>query len=115
LQFLESLHNEGGGFHGGGHTSEKTQSNVPVPTGNELLLEGISTQPIYIFSDTLSFPIRYWKIMFDANPEEPDKGPYPIGYCVVGPMCVGTGCAHWFQMIRKTGLPVCMWHRMTKG
>ncbi|KHN75907.1 hypothetical protein Tcan_08377 [Toxocara canis] len=53
--------------------------------------------------------------MYDSNPEDPDKGPFPIGHCVVGPMCAGTGCAHWFQMIRKNSLPVCMWHRMTKN
>ncbi|VDK64264.1 unnamed protein product [Anisakis simplex] len=53
--------------------------------------------------------------MYDTNPEDLLKGPFPVGHCVVGPMCTGTGCAHWYQMVRKNSLPVCMWHRMTKN
>ncbi|VIO94550.1 Uncharacterized protein BM_BM3072 [Brugia malayi] len=53
--------------------------------------------------------------MFDTDPADCSRGPIPIGHCVIGPMCPGAGCAHWLQMIRKTGLPICMWHRLFKS
>ncbi|VDK73593.1 unnamed protein product [Litomosoides sigmodontis] len=53
--------------------------------------------------------------MFDTDPSNCNRGPISIGHCVIGPMCRGAGCAHWLQMIRKTGLPICMWHRLFKS
>ncbi|KAJ1368362.1 hypothetical protein KIN20_029482 [Parelaphostrongylus tenuis] len=38
--------------------------------------------------------------------------PLSVGHCVIGRMGDITGYAHWIQMIKKHGLPVCMWHRM---
>uniref|UniRef100_A0A915Q0R6 C2 domain-containing protein n=1 Tax=Setaria digitata TaxID=48799 RepID=A0A915Q0R6_9BILA len=53
--------------------------------------------------------------MFDTDPADYNRGPIPVGHCVIGPMCPGAGCAHWLQMIRKTGTPICMWHRLFKS
>lgn len=53
--------------------------------------------------------------IYDSDPADPERTPVPIGHCVVGPMCTGTGCAHWLQMVHKSGLPVCMWHRVVKN
>uniref|UniRef100_A0A0N5A9T6 C2 domain-containing protein n=1 Tax=Syphacia muris TaxID=451379 RepID=A0A0N5A9T6_9BILA len=50
--------------------------------------------------------------MYDTDPSESSSIPFAFGHCVIGPLSAGTGCAHWLQMIRKSGLPVCMWHRM---
>uniref|UniRef100_A0A0K0D4Q9 Glyco_hydro_85 domain-containing protein n=1 Tax=Angiostrongylus cantonensis TaxID=6313 RepID=A0A0K0D4Q9_ANGCA len=38
--------------------------------------------------------------------------PISVGHCVVGRMGNITGYAHWIQMIKKHGLPVCMWHSL---
>ncbi|RCN27554.1 hypothetical protein ANCCAN_26711 [Ancylostoma caninum] len=38
--------------------------------------------------------------------------PLSVGHCVIGRMGDITGHAHWIQMLRKNGLPVCMWHRI---
>lgn len=53
--------------------------------------------------------------MYDTDPSDSTNTAFPVGHCVVGPLSPGTGCAHWLQMIRKSGLPVCMWHRMVES
>ena len=35
-----------------------------------------------------------------------------VGHCVIGRLGDGTGHAHWIQMLKKHGLPVCMWHKI---
>jgi len=47
--------------------------------------------------------------MFDHNR---DGDTVSVGHCVIGRMAGGTGVAHWIQMLKKSGLPVCMWHRI---
>ncbi|PAV89472.1 hypothetical protein WR25_03402 [Diploscapter pachys] len=36
-----------------------------------------------------------------------------VGHCIIGRLGDGTGHAHWLQMIKKHGLPVCMWHKIS--
>ncbi|KAK5977346.1 hypothetical protein GCK32_022073, partial [Trichostrongylus colubriformis] len=38
--------------------------------------------------------------------------PLSVGHCVIGRMGDITGHAHWIQMLKKHGMPVCMWHRI---
>ncbi|MFH4978843.1 hypothetical protein AB6A40_005552 [Gnathostoma spinigerum] len=52
--------------------------------------------------------------LFDTNPGDRENGPQSTGHCVLGPFSAGSGAMHWLQMIRKSSLPVCMWHQLAK-
>lgn len=94
-------------------SSSSTRSSAIMPTRQ-------STD--VIFSESFLFRITPKMLdkchivieMFDTDPANYNHIPIPVGHCVIGPMCPGTGCEHWLQMIRKTGLPVCMWHRLLR-
>ncbi|VDN02890.1 unnamed protein product [Thelazia callipaeda] len=108
--------------------SQQRQSTSNSPSSSSLAdcsstARGAQQSTDVIFSESFLFHVTPEMLdrchivieMYDTNPEDCNSGPIPIGHCVIGPMCTGPGCAHWLQMIRKTGLPACMWHRLLKS
>ncbi|KJH46735.1 hypothetical protein DICVIV_07188 [Dictyocaulus viviparus] len=72
------------------------------------------------FSESFLFhvsPLRLYRChivieMFDHNSAGETV---PVGHCVIGRMGDSTGHAHWIQMLKKHGLPICMWHRLAEN
>ncbi|CAD6192260.1 unnamed protein product [Caenorhabditis auriculariae] len=77
-----------------------------------------STHGDAAFSESFLFHIPPCKLdkahivieMYDHDEEGRTR---KIGHCAIGRMSEGTGHAHWIQMVRQHGLPVCMWHKIS--
>ncbi|CAI2342088.1 unnamed protein product [Caenorhabditis sp. 36 PRJEB53466] len=70
------------------------------------------------FSESFLFHVPPTKldkshIVIELYDHDEDGGLQKIGHCVIGRLVDGTGNAHWIQMVRQHGLPVCMWHKIT--
>ncbi|MFH4982445.1 hypothetical protein AB6A40_009154 [Gnathostoma spinigerum] len=82
--------------------------------------DSLRTRSDAVFSESFLFHIPSSMLdtchivieMFDRSRENSDAQPISVGYCVLGPNGDASGSAHWYSMIQKGGLPVCMWHRL---
>ncbi|CAI4232780.1 unnamed protein product [Auanema sp. JU1783] len=69
------------------------------------------------FSESFLFHITPDKldkchIVIEMFDHEDDGQAISVGHCVLGRLGQGTGQAHWIHMLKKHGLPVCMWHKI---
>ncbi|CAO4365053.1 unnamed protein product [Caenorhabditis nigoni] len=69
------------------------------------------------FSESFLFHVPPTKldrshIVIELYDHDDEGGLQKIGHCVIGRLVDGSGNAHWLQMVRQHGLPVCMWHKI---
>ncbi|KAK6733208.1 hypothetical protein RB195_017144 [Necator americanus] len=98
-----------------GHKSSLDTSSKPSSSSVSSSLSSSSGDAS--FSESFLFHVTPSKldrchIVIEMFDHDTSGQPLSVGHCVIGRMGDITGHAHWIQMLKKNGLPVCMWHRI---
>ncbi|XGW10921.1 hypothetical protein V3C99_012432 [Haemonchus contortus] len=98
-----------------GHKSSIDTSSKPSSSSVSSSLSSSSGDAS--FSESFLFHVTPAKldrchIVIEMFDHDSNGQPLSIGHCVIGRMGDITGHAHWIQMLKKHGMPVCMWHRI---
>ncbi|KAK6054780.1 hypothetical protein COOONC_07715 [Cooperia oncophora] len=98
-----------------GHKSSIDTSSKPSSSSVSSSLSSSSGDAS--FSESFLFHVTPSKldrchIVIEMFDHDSNNQPLSVGHCVIGRMGDITGHAHWIQMLKKHGMPVCMWHRI---